>query len=85
MCAQLPVRLSAGVSAGRSAFHAAASARSDIIGIDLGTTNSCVAIMEVRWRAAAACGRALCCLFLPTSLALSAPPLSLSRRARTCA
>ena len=42
------MRLSAGVSASRAAFHAAASARSDIIGIDLGTTNSCVAIMEVR-------------------------------------
>jgi hypothetical protein len=32
-------------------FHASAAARADIIGIDLGTTNSCVAIMEVRGRA----------------------------------
>ncbi len=36
-------------SVGRVAtFHASAAARAgDIIGVDLGTTNSCVAIMEV--------------------------------------
>lgn len=42
---------SAPQTAPRAAFHAAALFRQDIIGIDLGTTNSCVAIMEVRQRA----------------------------------
>ena len=68
LTAQLPVRLSAGASASRAAFHAAASARSDIIGIDLGTTNSCVAIMEVRQEGARVVS---CCCALR---ARAAPP-----------
>lgn len=34
--------------AGTRGFHRSAAVSADIIGIDLGTTNSCVAIMEVR-------------------------------------
>ncbi len=33
---------------GARGFHRSAAVSADIIGIDLGTTNSCVAMMEVR-------------------------------------
>ena len=56
-------------------FHASALARNDIIGIDLGTTNSCVAIMEVRQRDGRLAGAQQ---QLPSRARETALPLSLS-------